>query len=116
MKCSSLLPQLVILLLLICVFPCHSKSAPFSVTELTHENSHGRSLYQSAKPASFKVKVRALKGKGQALNSKESSRSMEKTHQLEGRRLMGIYYPNAGIRAGPSKSGQGGGRNPVAAP
>ncbi|KAG7532737.1 hypothetical protein ISN45_Aa08g003950 [Arabidopsis thaliana x Arabidopsis arenosa] len=32
-----------------------------------------------------------------------------------GRRLS-IYFPNAGIRAGPSKSGQGGGRIPVAAP
>lgn len=29
---------------------------------------------------------------------------------------MNIYFPNAGIRAGPSKSGQGGGRNPAAAP
>ncbi|XP_010481696.1 PREDICTED: uncharacterized protein LOC104760475 [Camelina sativa] len=119
-KCSTLLPQVLVLLLLLCVFP-----ASFSVrgsvhqmgkTEPTNEISPERVLYQSTKPATFKVKIRGFEEKGQeqtqSRNSKTSSRSVEKTHQSEGRRLMGIYIPNAGIRAGSSKSGRGGGSNP----
>ncbi|XP_010481695.1 PREDICTED: uncharacterized protein LOC104760474 [Camelina sativa] len=122
-KCSSLLPHVLGLLLMLCIFP-----APFSVTglvlqtektELPNENSPGRILYQLAKPATFEVQVRGFEEKGQerthSLNSEKKSRSVEKTHQSEGRRLLGLYFPNVG-KADPSKSRQGGGRNPEAAP
>ncbi|KAG7536444.1 hypothetical protein ISN44_As13g003920 [Arabidopsis suecica] len=111
---SSQLRQMLVLVMLLIVFPCLSQSAPLSATEHTNKNSAARILYQSAKPASFKVKARGHE-RTHSLNSKKSARSVEKTHQSEGRRLS-IYFPKAGIRAGPSKSGQGGGRIPVAAP
>ncbi|KAG7536443.1 hypothetical protein ISN44_As13g003920 [Arabidopsis suecica] len=120
---SSQLRQMLVLVMLLIVFPCLSQSAPLSATGLIHQtgktehtnkNSAARILYQSAKPASFKVKARGHE-RTHSLNSKKSARSVEKTHQSEGRRLS-IYFPKAGIRAGPSKSGQGGGRIPVAAP
>ena len=102
-KCSSKFRQMLVLVLLLIVFTCLSVTAPLSVT---------------AKPTSFKVKARGIEDEGQerthSLNSKKSSRSVEKTHHSEGRRLSNVF-PNAGIRAGPSKSGQGGGRIPVAA-
>ncbi|EFH41611.1 predicted protein [Arabidopsis lyrata subsp. lyrata] len=127
-KFSSQLRQILVLVMLLIVFPCVSQSAPLSVTGFGHQtgktdhtnkNSAARILYQSAKPARFKVKARGIEDVGQerthSINIKKSGRSVEKTHQSEGRRLS-IYFPKAGIRAGPSKSGQGGGRIPVAAP
>ncbi|XP_020871271.1 uncharacterized protein LOC9299636 isoform X2 [Arabidopsis lyrata subsp. lyrata] len=118
-KFSSQLRQILVLVMLLIVFPCVSQSAPLSVTDHTNKNSAARILYQSAKPARFKVKARGIEDVGQerthSINIKKSGRSVEKTHQSEGRRLS-IYFPKAGIRAGPSKSGQGGGRIPVAAP
>uniref|UniRef100_A0A1J3E8N2 Protein IDA-LIKE 2 n=1 Tax=Noccaea caerulescens TaxID=107243 RepID=A0A1J3E8N2_NOCCA len=93
-KDSSQLNLVLVLVLLICLLPCLSQSAPFSAT----------------------VVGRRLMSNGIVAGPSTSGQGPKKNDSYHGRRLMSTYFPNAGIRAGPSTSGQGGGRNPVASP
>ncbi|KFK31635.1 hypothetical protein AALP_AA6G138500 [Arabis alpina] len=80
MKCSLEVSHVFVLVLLLCLLPCFSQSAPSSAAA-------------TAKPSSFKVKVRGINNKEQETNA---------LPKLEGRRL-----GSSGIIARPSTSGQG---------